>query len=84
MLDGRSRTDNQSSLEIGVLSSLLGIYPQQVQVLPDSLHQVVHVQVHFTAHHDSVGGSGQLIYLFDRNRVDLVVTLFESKQVDFS
>lgn len=76
MLNSRSRTDNQSSLEIWVLSSLLGIYAQQVQVLPDGLHQVVHVQVLFTTNHHSVGGSGQLIHLLDRNRVDLVVALF--------
>lgn len=75
MLDGGSCTDNQATLEIGVLASLFGINAQQVQVLPDRLHQELHVQIHLTTHHDSPGCTGQLVNLLDRNRINLVVAL---------
>ena len=75
MLNGGSCTDNQATLEIGVLASLFGINAQQVQVLPDRLHQVIRVQIHLTTHHDSPGCTGQLVNLLDRNRVNLVVAI---------
>ena len=84
VLNGRARADNQASLEIWVFASLLGIYTEQVQVLPDGLDQEIHVQFHLATEHDRPGRTGQFVDLFDRDRINFVITLKKEKEQGLS
>jgi hypothetical protein len=60
-------------IEIWSATSFLGVHSHQIQLLPDLLKQELEVQFHVATDHYVVLTTGNLVHLFKRNRIDLVV-----------
>lgn len=48
VFNGAPSSQYEWVLKVGLLSLLLGVDPQEAQLLPQFLHEVVHVQLHVT------------------------------------
>ena len=63
---------NYRSLVVRNLAFRLGVYPNQIEVLPDFSHKLVEVPLVFGADRHIVGNLVKQVQLLNRNGVDLV------------
>lgn len=61
--------------EIWVFVGLLGIHPDEVQMLPNFLKQAIKVELHVAANNNSVGLLCNHVDLLHRDGVNLVVAI---------
>ena len=74
---GREKKGKSKGKNVSIVSQIspLGIYAYQLQLLPTSIHDVLHTEIELAAHDYSVGLSSQLIKEVERYRVDLVIDI---------
>merc|ERR1712200_205977 len=75
VLDCYSAAQNDSVRKVWGLTGLLSVHPNKSQFFPQHLQQVVQVELHFTGDHNVALPSGQPVYFFKRNLVNLVINV---------
>ena len=73
ILDGNSAAEDDSIIKVWWMSRFLGVDPDQLQLLPEHLHQVVQVQLHVARDHHVVLAPGQPVHFLQGYPVNLVV-----------
>ena len=63
ILDSNPTAEDDSILKVRWMPRLLGVDPDQLQLLPEHLHQVVQVQLHVARDHHVVLPPGQPVHL---------------------
>ena len=75
VFNSSTAADYNGVREVRMLATLLGIYPVQVQLVPDPLDEVVEVQVQVTADDSAVRLISEAVHFLHTNSVDLVVDI---------
>jgi hypothetical protein len=81
VLDANAIPQDDAILKIRRIARLLGVHPNKVEVFPEVVQEIVKIELHFTADDDAVVLSGQPIYFFKADLINLVVNV-EAGHVD--